>query len=293
MITDDLPLLPPGAGRISFAFASSQQVAQALVYATERLAAHFPALDWATWSDTFRLVKPELVIQGAAVWLEWPVLARLVQRLASSAGYPVLDPAVYGPAAAELAEQLLAFQDLARQALAQLEETPGECSPLLYELVVTLAKDHATAAQVYAATHEAAAEEQNRPNPPGLDQPPASAAPGPQAVDFPVAGKSALHPPAPPASEPVPARSLPTARRTFRDIVQHHPRANGKRGFTVRELCRAMRISAASLREAHANPGRLTLNAVSALAALMQESLLLVLADLLAGAGTRKKRRNG
>lgn len=293
MMTDDLPLLPQGAGRIPYSFASARQVAQALAYATERLAAHFPTLDWATWSDTFRHLKPDLVVQGPAVWLEWPVLARLVQRLASSVGYPMLDPPVYGPAAAELAEQRLAFQDLARQALAELEETPGECSPLLYELVVTLAKDHATAAQVYAATHEAAAEAQNRPDPPGLDQPPASAAPGPEAVDSTAAGELALHPPAPPAPEPAPARSLPTARRTFRDIVQHHPRANGKRGFTVRELCRAMRISAASLREAHAHPGRLSLNAVSALAALMQEPLLLVLADLLAGAGTRKKRRNG
>jgi hypothetical protein len=83
-----------------------------------------------------------------------------------------------------------------------------------------------------------------------------------------------------------------TARRTFGDIVRQHPRTSGKVGFTVRELCRAMRISAASLREAHANPGRLSLSAVSALAALMQEPWLPVLADLLAGAGTRKKRRN-
>jgi hypothetical protein len=86
---------------------------------------------------------------------------------------------------------------------------------------------------------------------------------------------------------------LVTIRRTFGDIVQQHPRANGKVGFTVRELCQAMRISAASLREAHANPGRLSLRAVSALASLMEEPVPSVLADLLAGAGTRKKRRTG
>jgi hypothetical protein len=130
-----------------------------------------------------------------------------------------------------------------------------------------------------------------------LDQQLASAAPGPAAVDLSAVEGLALPPgasvPAPAAPAQTPERRLSTTRRTFRDIVQQHPRANGKRGFTVRELCRAMRISAASLREAHANPGRLSLNAVSALAALMQEPLLLVLADLLAGAGTRKKRRNG
>lgn len=296
MMTDDL-LLPPGAKRIPFALASPRQVAQALSYATERLAAHFPSLNWTTWNDTFRHVQPELVVQGAAVWLKWPVLARLVQRLALSADYPVLDPPVYGAAAAELAEQLTAYQDLARQALAQLEETPGECSLLLYELVATLARGHATAARVYAATYEPADEKQNRPDPLVPDQRPTSAATGPPAVDTAAAEVPALYPVASalasPMPEPIPARSMSPARRTFRDIVQHHPRANGKRGFTVRELCRAMRISAASLREAHANPGRLSLNAVSALAALMQEPLLQVLADLLAGAGARKKRRNG
>jgi hypothetical protein len=297
MMTADLPLLPPGAERLPFALASSLQVAQALAYAMARLAAHFPALDWATWRDTFRHVNPELVVQGPAVWLEWPVLARLVQRLAASGDYPALDPPVYGPAAAELAAQLMAYQDLARQAQAQLAETPGGGNPLYYELVATLARDHPTAARVYAATHELAAEKPNRPGPLGLDQPPASAAPEPAAVDFSATGGLTLPPeaslPTPAAAAQTPERRLSTARRTFRDIVQQHPRANGKRGFTVRELCRAMRISAASLREAHANPGRLSLNAVSALAALMQEPLLLVLADLLAGAGTRKKRRNG
>jgi len=289
----DLPLLPPGSRRIPFAFASVQQLAQALVYATERLAAHFPMLDWATWSNTFRDVKPDLVVLRLAVWLEGPVLERLVQRLASSPAYPVLDPPVFGPAAAKMAEERTAHKALARQAQAQLKETLEGGNPLLYELVVTLAQDDATVARVYAATHEPADEAQ-RPDPLVLGPPPASAVPSSPAVGVPLAG-APLPPvstPAPPAPVPAPERSLATTRRTFGDIVRHHPRANGKVGFTVRELCRAMRISAASLREAHANPGRLSLSAISALATLMQEPLLSVLGDLLAGAGTRKKRRN-
>lgn len=290
MITADLPALPSGAERIPFALASAQQVAQALAYATERLAAHFPTLNWAAWSDTFRHVQPELVVQGPTVWLEWPALARLVQQLASSLACSLLDPPGYGPVATEMAALLTAYQGLARQALTQSTETPG-CTPLLDELAPMLAKGHAIAPRVCAATHEPADEAQ-RPDPLVPDQQPASAAPEPPAVGLSATEAIVPNPPAPPAPAPASEDSPSPARRTFRDIVQHHPRANGKTGFTVRELCRAMRISAASLQEAHANPGRLSLTAVSALATLMQESLLSVLADLMAGAGTRKRRRN-
>jgi len=277
--------------------ASPLQASQALAYAMERLAAHFPTLNWTMWSDTFQHVQPELMVQGSAVGLKWPVLVRLVQRLASSVDYPALDSPVCGPAAAESAEQITAYQNLALQSLAQLAEALEGYSPLLFELAATLAKSYAIAARVYAATHTSANEDQNRPDPLVLDKRPASAATNLQAVDSPVTGGLPLNPvasvPASPALEQTPERSLSTTRRTFRDIVQYHPRANGKMGFTVRELCRAMRISAASLQAAHANPGRLSLNAVSALDTLMQESLLLVLADLLAEAEAKRKRRNG
>jgi len=288
MMIDNLPL-SPDARRIAFALASPRQVAQALAYTTERLAAQFPTLDWATWSDSFQYVQPELVVQEPLVWLEWPVLARLAQHLASCLNYPVLDPLGYGPAA-DKAEQFTAYQDLT-----QADKTPGG-SQLLSELAAMPAGGHATAAQVYAATHKPATKEQNQPDPLGRDQPPALAAPYPSATDSSAIAGLALQPvasvPAPSSPAQTPARSGTTARRTFRDIVRQHPRDNGKRGFTVRELCRAMRISAASLREAHTNPGRLSLKAVSALADLMQEPLLPVLADLLAGAGARKKRKN-
>jgi hypothetical protein len=267
MILADLPLLPEGARRIPFALASAWQAAQALTYATELLAAHFPGLDWDTWSDTFRQVKPELVVQGPAVWLEGPALEHLVQRLAASSDYPVPDPFVFGPVAAEIVERT------APQALAQQ------------------AQDDDAVARGHAATREPT-DETPRPDPLVLSPPPASAASGSPAVDVPVAGVGTPPPPVATPVPPAPERGLAAARRTFSDIVQRHPRADGKKGFTVRELCRAMRISAASLREAHANPGRLSLKAVSALATLMQEPLLPVLADLLAGAGPRKKRRN-
>ncbi|MGI4883926.1 MAG: hypothetical protein ACRYFR_03085 [Janthinobacterium lividum] len=95
----------------------------------------------------------------------------------------------------------------------------------------------------------------------------------------------------PPAPAPGPESGGPPARRTFSDIVRDHPRANGKTGFTVRELCRALRISAASLQELHADTGRLKVKQLRALAALMQEPVLPVLADIMAGVGPRKERR--
>lgn len=85
-------------------------------------------LDWPTWSDTFRDVKPDLVVQGPIVWLEGPVLERLVQRLAASPASPVLDPPALGPAVAEMSEKRTAYKTLARQAQAELEKTPGVCS---------------------------------------------------------------------------------------------------------------------------------------------------------------------
>ena len=51
-----------------------------------------------------------------------------------------------------------------------------------------------------------------------------------------------------------------------------------------------MRISAASLTEVRDNPGRLSVNKVVALAGAMGESPLQVLADLVAEAGTKKKK---
>ena len=103
-----------------------------------------------------------------------------------------------------------------------------------------------------------------------------------------------------PVALPAPAtaqkrRSAPrrnaSRRRTFRDIVQKHPRGNGTFGFRVRELCATMHISTASLTEARENPGRLSVNAVVALAEAMGECPLRVLTDLMADAAT--KRKNG
>jgi hypothetical protein len=74
--------------------------------------------------------------------------------------------------------------------------------------------------------------------------------------------------------------------RTFRDIVQNHPRTEPERrgtvGYTVRELCGTMHIAADSLRAAYEDPGRLSLNSIAALAYKMGEDPLQLVADIFA-----------
>ena len=94
-----------------------------------------------------------------------------------------------------------------------------------------------------------------------------------------------------PKNAPGLARRRKTSRqRTFRDIAEHHPRGNGRFGFTVRELCTTMRISAASVTETRINPGHLTVEKVIALAEAMGEHPLRVLADISAEAASKKRR---
>ena len=276
MLPDELPELPAGAERIPFAQASARRLAQALVYANQRLEARFPALDWSAWNESFQLAQPQLVVQGPAVWLEWPALARLVQGLTQAQAKAAPDPPVFCVAAAELSAQVIDYDTLARKVRLELAALPDVSSPLLNQLLEQLTSFNATAWHVYSATREVSPEVSAKPE---LPEPPAPVelllAPptGPPAEDSVSKKDRPLAPtPAPlpaPPRPPLPEGRQTPARRTFRDIVKHHPRANGKQGFTVRELCGALRISAASLQEAHGNPGRLSLNSLSALAALM------------------------
>ena len=66
------------------------------------------------------------------------------------------------------------------------------------------------------------------------------------------------------------------------DIVTKHPGPDGKVGFTFRDLCPTLHVAAESLRAAIINPGRLSVEAVVALAGLMHEDPMVLLADILA-----------
>lgn len=79
-------------------------------------------------------------------------------------------------------------------------------------------------------------------------------------------------------------------KRTFHTIIEHHPRGDGKFGFTVRELCRSMRIGAETLTKAKKDPGRLSINSLMGLADAMGEPHLDVVIDIMLQSMAKKAR---
>ncbi|RSK43165.1 hypothetical protein [Hymenobacter rigui] len=78
--------------------------------------------------------------------------------------------------------------------------------------------------------------------------------------------------------------------RTFHAIIKRHPRGNGKFGFTVRELCRSMRIGAETLTKAKKDPGRLSINSLRGLADAMGEPHPDVINDIMLQTMAKKAR---
>lgn len=299
MIVNGLPMLNPSPRRISFVQASSLLVAQALTDANERLSHHFPALSSATWGDVLRQLQPDLLVDGRTITFDWPSLARRVQGLAAFPNLPAIEQPTDKSAAPKPNEQLADYQQQAIRALVELRENPGIRSLLADALLTELAQDNAVVAPVYDTTQGLGQHPVSNPSPPAHDERvPSLGAFNETAGSFYAKREgpglvSPLHQLRQKNTPYRTPRRSALKRRTFRDIAEHHPRANGKSGFTVRELCTTMRISAASLTEARENPGRLSLNAVVALAEAMGECPMQVIMDLLAEAGTkRKKQRN-
>ena len=77
--------------------------------------------------------------------------------------------------------------------------------------------------------------------------------------------------------------------RTLTQIMDSHKRSDGKIGFTFRDLCPKLHLAAESLRAAKKDPGRLSVNAVLALAKLMEEDPHVVMRDIMAEAQRSSK----
>lgn len=77
--------------------------------------------------------------------------------------------------------------------------------------------------------------------------------------------------------------------RTFKQIVESYKRPDGKVGYTFRDLCPKLHIAAESLRAAIKDPGRLSVNAVLALAKLMEEDPHVIMRDIMAEAQRNPK----
>lgn len=284
-----------GPQRISFVHASSLLVAQALTDANARMARHFPGLGWPTWGDVLRELQLDLLVHGKVVSFDWQDLARRVQALAAYPELPVAIPLTDGQTAAALVAELNTYHRQAVPALAEVQASAQACGPLAYALLTQLAHRHARAARGDDAIQDA--------TPPPVH---ALCPPSPKPLvplTGPAEGTSGLldeSREAPglvsPVSRLLKKKSLPvrrnaSKRRTFRDIVEHHPRGDGKFGFSVREICTTMHISAASLTHARTNPGHLMVQKIVALAGVMGEHPLHVLGDLLTEAAGKKRRK--
>lgn len=276
MVIPDFP--PPSAGprRISFAHASSLLVAQALADANARRVRHFPAVSSATWGDMLQQLQPDLLVAGDAVTFDWSGLTRRVKGLVLDPGLPALATFTDGLPGVELAADLRPYH---RQAAPALTERP--------------ASPQAGVTDPIQGTRQHPATDLCRPVPEPLvpslgpaERPVDSLKESRQGPDLTksLSRKGQKNTPGPAL------RRKQSKQRTFRDIVDRHPRGNGKFGFTVRELCTTMRISAASLTEARRNPGHLSVEKVMALAEAMGEHPLRVFADLMTEAAAKKRR---
>ena len=290
----DLTPLHSGPRRISFAHISPRLVEQALIDANARRERHFPALSSATWSDVLRQLQPDVLVHGTVVIFDWQGLARRVQGLAwelPSLALPMDAPTA---SASTADEDLRAYQRQAVAALAEMQENAPAYGPLTYALLIKLAHGHPPGATSGKAVEEV------RQDPAGCPPVPEPLLPLPVPDEHPVDALKERRQGvglAPRLSKAVPKDTRGSAlrrkrakQRTFRDIVEHHPRGNDRFGFTVRELCRIMHVSAASLTEARQNPGHLSVEKVMALAEAMGEHPLRVLLDIATEAASKKRR---
>lgn len=293
----DLSQLSADFQRIPFAQATPVQVSSVFMYITKRLEFHFPTLKWAVWSDTLLQEQPDLLVNGDDAYLPSEELSRMVQRLAASRELPVLDPPVYGVTASELAQERIACQRQAIRAVKELQENPRACGPLVYELFTMLIKGSPLAKRVYDATYEVGQRRLKIPNTKDTRKLLKLLNDCRRSAGLPVSRDKAIDLAFPvvdvmPENASAQAeRRKSSGRRTFGDIVEHHRRSNGKTRFTSRELCKTIRISISSLSQARNNPGRLSLNAVVALAEVMEEMPSQVVSDLLAEVKTKLKEK--
>ena len=271
---------------VSFAQASALLVAQALTDAHARMERHFPGLGWPTWGGVLRELQLDLLVHGEAVGFDWQDLARRVQALAACPALPAAVPLMDERTAAALVAELHIYHRPA---------APGSepaCGPLAYALLRHLAHGQALAARGVGAIEGAMQHPAHTLCPPAPEpHVPLTGLVGGASGSL-KEGEGGLASPGPRTLKKgfPPVRRAPK-RRTFRDIVVHHPRVDGRFGFTVRELCTTMHISAASLTHVRRNPGHLVVGKIMALAAAMGEHPLHVLKDLLDEAAGEKRRK--
>lgn len=138
---------------VSYAEASPQQIAAALVYVRERLQNHFPTLLKDTWVTTLQKLQPDLWVEEHTVTLDEDDLIYLANRLALSSEVSALNPIIHGPQAGYLAKRMVNYEDNAIHDLEEMAANPLAYGPVVYRLVASLALGNSVADEVFQATH--------------------------------------------------------------------------------------------------------------------------------------------
>lgn len=147
LLTDSLAVCLP------YTQASPQQLSQVLAFEQEELQLHFPALSWATRTNTLLKLQPDLWREDTRVYLDYEDLTYLTRRLATSPEIPQLKPSIYNSRASYMAKRLVNYQDPAIDALTDIEAHPLAYGGSLFTLVTDLAVDNSVADKVFRATH--------------------------------------------------------------------------------------------------------------------------------------------
>lgn len=138
---------------IPYAQATPHQISLALAYTMGALPDHFPTLSFAGWANILLQLKPDLWVEGDAVYIEYQDLKHLTQRLAASEELPELSPPIYPDRVGYLSKRLYNYQDEALEALPDIAANPLAYSSRVFELVTTIALGNSVVDEVYHATH--------------------------------------------------------------------------------------------------------------------------------------------
>jgi len=149
-------LTRPESRTIPYRWATPGQHAQAVLWVTQQLHDHFPALSVAAFAQAFHAFQPDLWEDRNGLWLDYTDLVRLTQRVARSPLVPDFEPPIYCADAYYLAEVQEYYSRVAAELLAELVATPHTPSKRLVSFIADMANGNCVVQRVLRETQSKA-----------------------------------------------------------------------------------------------------------------------------------------
>ena len=149
-------LTRPESRSIPYRWATPGQHAQAVLWVTQQLHDHFPALSVAAFAQAFHAFQPDLWEDRNGLWLDYTDLVRLTQRVARSPLVPDFEPPIYCADAYYLAEVQEYYSRVAAELLAELVATPHTPSKRLVSFIADMANGNCVVQRVLRETQSKA-----------------------------------------------------------------------------------------------------------------------------------------